>query len=441
MDSSGCSGGIAGLNAFLAKGKETLLAALSSSSSSSTPSPLPRCFHLVMGNRASDLDSMVSSLLHAFFRSLYPLPSCKEEGPHVYLPVFNIPREELAFRTESVWLFRQAGLELPSVLFVDEVDLSSLLSSFEKAGIKVRFVMTDHNKLEKGQTQFADVVEEIVDHHEDEGLYGPSVQRRVIAKVGSACTLVAEELLQEEGAAETLLDDVLAKLLAGTIALDTVDFNPNAGRCTDRDIQVFSSLKQRFSSSSSSSSLPAFDALAQHLQKAKFDVSSLTSNQLLRKDYKEWDFELAPSLSHLLPSSTTKKKLVVGISSFGQSVEQWFKRAEEQQEDVIVELAKYYRHRALHLLLVMTSFFLEEEEDFCRELVIYCEGQEMKELFKHVKTALCDEGELLDLEENDKWKEKLSSSSSDVFISVFTQGNVKTSRKVLQPFLADHFCV
>jgi hypothetical protein len=66
-------------------------------------------FHLSQtGNEASDLDSMVSSCLLAFLRSLDPLPSSAASSTEIYVPVMNIPRQDLSLRTEAVWLFAKA---------------------------------------------------------------------------------------------------------------------------------------------------------------------------------------------------------------------------------------------------------------------------------------------------------------------------------------------
>lgn len=120
--------GLAGLNEFLRQSRGKLLAAATAHATSSETRVVA---HVVMGNEASDMDSMVSSSLHAFLRSLSPLPTqtgmClshshtvhqqalmhigEEIGvEHFYAPVMNIPREDFTLRTEAAWLFDKVGL-------------------------------------------------------------------------------------------------------------------------------------------------------------------------------------------------------------------------------------------------------------------------------------------------------------------------------------------
>lgn len=111
--------GLAGLNDFLGHSRSKLLHLAGTSSSHGNSS---NCIaHVVMGNEASDLDSMVSSTFHAYFRSYNPLfPSTGrplvifhyiiisyeiDEKEYFYVPVMNIPREDFSLRTEAAWLF------------------------------------------------------------------------------------------------------------------------------------------------------------------------------------------------------------------------------------------------------------------------------------------------------------------------------------------------
>jgi hypothetical protein len=55
--------------------------------------------------------------------------------------------------------------------------------------------LTDHNRLAGHQEKWAPIVEEIIDHHKDEKLY--NVPKRTLAVVGSACTLVAEVIVND----------------------------------------------------------------------------------------------------------------------------------------------------------------------------------------------------------------------------------------------------
>ena len=138
-----------------------------------------------LGNEASDLDSMVSSILLAWSRG------GESEGlPNV--PVMNIPRDDFGLRTEAAWLFADVGIDVKNLTFLDDLDLGRLFASKGS-----RLVLADHNKLSSAQAAWAGAVEEIVDHHADENLFPGA--KKTMAPVGSASTLVAEALFAEGG--------------------------------------------------------------------------------------------------------------------------------------------------------------------------------------------------------------------------------------------------
>jgi inorganic pyrophosphatase/exopolyphosphatase len=70
---------------------------------------------VILGNEASDLDSMVSSIAYA-----YLLSQAHTAIIDVVLPVMNIPRSEFRLRTEADYLFREVGIEVSNLVFLDE---------------------------------------------------------------------------------------------------------------------------------------------------------------------------------------------------------------------------------------------------------------------------------------------------------------------------------
>jgi exopolyphosphatase len=178
------------------------------------------------------------------------------------------------------------GVDTRSWVFIDEIDLDAL----HERG-QLRLVLIDHNKLASHQKHLADAVEEIVDHHNDEHLYASSVVRRVVEPVGSAATLVALELLEAHGddAAAVVLDAGLARLLMGPILLDTVNFAADSARFNEKDTRAYEALKQLASEGEGQSPQALFDKL----QAEKFNVASLSSRDLLRKDYKEFHLQIS----------------------------------------------------------------------------------------------------------------------------------------------------
>lgn len=332
---------------------------------------------VVVGNEASDLDSMASSLTYAWLEAR----RAGENDPPV-VPVMNIPREDFPLRTEAVWLFREAGVEVEELLFLDDVDLAAL-----HAQGRLRLVLVDHNRLPARREAWGPAVEEILDHHEDEGLYAGA--SKTIAPVGSAATLVAERLLAERPQG---VDAAAATLLLGTILLDTVNLDPAAKRVTPRDEQAAAALLE----ATKADRRLLFD----RLQAEKFNVSALSSRDILRKDYKEY----------------TMGTVKCGISSALLPLGDWL-RKDPQLEG---SFAQYARSRNLDLLLAMCAY---TQPEFRRELAVYAaEGS----LAERVVAFLDSRGLGLS---------PLRDESAGG-LRCYAQADVSQSRKKLQPLLA-----
>ncbi|OCT69352.1 hypothetical protein XELAEV_18040667mg [Xenopus laevis] len=223
-------------------------------------------FHVVLGNEACDLDSMVSAMALAYY-----LTKTSSSKNLVYIPVLNIQREDFPLRTESTYFLKQNGIPKEHLTFRDEIDLQTLYESGHLV-----LTLVDHNVLPRGDSYLEDVVAEVIDHRHLERT--PSLNCKVTSElVGSCTTLVAEKIIR--GAPE-ILDLRLASLLRDTIVLDCINMAPAAGKVTPKDTEYVTSLESMFPS------LPPRGAVFDSLQKAKFDVSGLTIDQMLRKDLK-----------------------------------------------------------------------------------------------------------------------------------------------------------
>ncbi len=340
-------------------------------------------FHFVLGSESSDLDSMASSLMYAYYIS-----KARYEAGHLFLPVLNVPRRDFRLRPEAVYLFNDVGVKQENLLFIDEINLEKLHS---KGSLSL--ILIDHNRLAESQDKLAQAVEEIIDHHEDEGLYPWS--KRTIELVGSTATLVAEKIFQTE---DNLLDAQTGRLLSGAILLDTVNLDPEAKRVTPRDELIARRLLKLTGTDQ--------NELFELLQYKKFDVCTLRTVDLLRKDYKEWKIG----------------KVKYGISSVLMPLKQWI----EKDPDIVREFSNYAKSKELDLLLAMNAY---NDPDFHRELVVFSPDRDLREklhaFFKELDLGLddLDPGKLKDAHT----------------IAFFKQGNLAKSRKRLQPVLNNFF--
>jgi len=330
--------------------------------------------YVVMGNEAADLDSMASAVLYGYLKSkVDPDPS------HLYIPFAPIPKEDFKLRTEAVYLFKEAGMGQEALVFQGEIDLSQL----HREG-RLSLILMDHNKLGKEYTAYEGAVEEIIDHHKDEGSY-PQARLRKIELVGSTCTLVAEEYFRQ---APELITRREAVLLLGTILLDTVNLDPKAGRVTPKDAEIAEKLKSKVPLDS--------NTLFETLQREKFNVSDLSTADLLRKDYKEY----------------AAGKIRYGMSTVLISLDAWKKKDPRLQQ----ELERYRKTRKLDLLVVMIAY---TEPKFQRELVLVAESEKLASSLVNYL--------------NSKGTQLVSIG----FPGGYTQGNAEYSRKKLQPLVQE----
>eukprot|EP01117_Protostelium_nocturnum_P015780 TRINITY_DN6149_c0_g1_i2.p1 TRINITY_DN6149_c0_g1~~TRINITY_DN6149_c0_g1_i2.p1 ORF type:complete len:321 (-),score=134.37 TRINITY_DN6149_c0_g1_i2:335-1297(-) len=289
------------LNRFLSESKRKGTEVLSN------PSNNNNRISFVIGNEAMDLDSFVSSIVYAYFLS-------KREG-EVVIPLIQIPKEDFSLRTDVAWLFNETRLEWDNLIFLK--DFEEFLNENRLKSVKedkLRVILTDHNVLSRKLSLLNPFVEEIIDHHADEGKY-PQVkgEKRLIEVVGSATTLVAQKIREDE---ELFKGNAIPSLLLGTILLDTVNLLPEFNRATPKDIEIAShilkGLEERNNVDIKKFQKDFFDTL----QKERFDQTNLSTQDLLRVDYKQFTME----------TKNSSKKYEVGISSSKIKGEEWISK-------------------------------------------------------------------------------------------------------------------
>ncbi|XP_067425649.1 exopolyphosphatase PRUNE1 [Emydura macquarii macquarii] len=338
--------------------------------------------HVVLGNEACDLDSMVSALALAYY-----LAKTSPESKAAFVPVLNIPRSDFPLRTESTFLLQEQQIPDSCLIFRDEIDLHVL----HRAGL-LSLTLVDHHVLPSGDAALEEAVMEVIDHRPLERARDPRC--RVTSElVGSCATLVTERIAQ--GPAE-LLDRQTAALLYGPIVLDCVNMTPEAGKVTPKDARYVALLESKFPD------LPARSVVFEALQKAKFDVSGLTTEQMLRKDLK----------------ALSSDGLVLAISAVYMKLEAFLQRPGLQQD-----LCAFCQQHGYGGLVAMTIAFNERNEPF-RQLAVYSPHAA-------VRTAVCGALERA----NDPSLDLSPLGSLYPNICAYHQGNTVASRKKVLPIL------
>lgn len=342
-----------------------------------------RPLHVVLGNEACDLDSMVSPLALAFYLAK------TTEAEEVFVPVLNIKRSELPLRGDNVFFLQKVHIPESLLIFRDEIDLHAL----HQAG-RLTLTLVDHHVLPTNDAALQDAVAEVLDHRPIEQKRCPPCHVTV-ELVGSCTTLVTERILQ--GAPETL-DRQTAALLHGTIILDCVNMDLNIGKATPKDKKYVEKLEALFPD------LPDRKDIFDSLQKAKFDVSGLTTEQMLRKDQK----------------TIARQGISVAISAIYMDLEAFL-----QRPGLIADLHAFCQAHSYDALVAMTIFFNTHNEPV-RQLAIFCPHAALR-------TMICGA-----LERSHSPSLKLTPApSSHPNLQAYLQGNTQASRKKLLPLLQE----
>lgn len=339
--------------------------------------------HVVLGNEACDLDSMVSALVLAFYLAK------TTEAEDVFVPVLNIKRSELPLRGDSVFLLQKMHIPESLLIFRDEIDLHAL----HQAG-QLTLILVDHHVLPRSDAALEEAVVEVLDHRPIEQKRCPPCHVSV-ELVGSCTTLVTERILQ--GAPE-ILDRQTAALLHGTIILDCVNMDLKIGKATLKDKKYVEKLEALFPD------LPKRNDIFDSLRKAKFDVSGLTTEQMLRKDQK----------------TIFRQGIKVAISAIYMDLEAFLQRS-----GLIADLHAFCQAHSYDALVAMIIFFNTHNEPV-RQLAIFCPHAALR-------MTICGV-----LEQSQSPSLKLTAApTTHPNLQAYLQGNTQVCRKKFLPLLQE----
>jgi len=347
---------------------------------------------VVMGNEASDLDSIVSSTFYAYFLQ------SKEKKHEGFLPIMNIAREDFKLRTETNWLFNFMGVLIDDIVFLPEVQKEfDLLHESQRLDL----ILVDHNRLSAHQEKYEKSVTEVIDHHQDEKKCTSA--KKAIEMVGSCTSLVAEKILYS---LPSLVSKADAGILLAPILLDTANLDPKHEKVKKKDEEISAKLIDILGFSKEQQ-----NQFFEKLQHERFSVDSLDTLDLLRMDYKQWKMG----------------KWEVGISSSKRSIKELL----ERDSNLDKEFFNYLKSRKLDILFCMTLWL--DQKNMLRELIILTPNRRLYENTKAV--LLASDLKLKEIKKDESKK----LSTTDYIISFFHQHNVTASRKQLQPLLVEYY--
>jgi exopolyphosphatase len=364
---------------------------------------------LVIGNTAGDADSVISAIALAYIES--------GSSDIKKTPIVAIPKVDLqTLRPDIKLLLELAGITAEQLIFADD-------PLIVQDTVHARLTLTDHNSIEpQFQTKNWTVVE-IVDHHQDQGLYLDTCSglSRTIAfandtaLVASACTLVAERL---KAVQDPPYPAPLGLLLLGVILLDSVNLAADAGKATQRDVEAvkdllthtkWSDLPRRTLDSfnlKQTNADPHTTPIFNMLQDVKYDRQfwkSVSIRDALRYDYKQFGYATGQ----------------LGICTVPMPAHEFLSKA-----NVTTAIHDYISEVHVNVLGIMFASINGENRRLKRQLVLYTQ-----------ETCLMDVVRFLLLDSGLGLVEMKPRVGEDPNMRVFHQNNIQMSRKQIAPLL------
>ncbi|KAF9936951.1 Exopolyphosphatase [Mortierella alpina] len=297
---------------------------------------------VVSGNESADLDSIVSAVTTSFFLSRLQ-QSVLGQSNAIVVPFVNIDREDLALRSDVVYLLASSNISSDDLFFRDQ--LPQLESILQRGPDQLSLFLVDHNQLAIGMSSLSTAkVVGILDHHVDAGLYKDTAKIRRIETVGSCASLIADQFLNDtialdlkttNGKGEPDWIQQSARLLLGPVLIDTRNLNPEFKKVTPLDVKIAQQLMPYTADHS------CLTSMFTTIDKARQDTSKLSFYDLLRKDYKEW----------VVNQTSTGETVLVGMSSVNGVIDLFVKR--HGKEVILQALDKWALKRGLQLFMVL----------------------------------------------------------------------------------------
>lgn len=234
---------------------------------------------LVLGNEASDVDSIVCALTLAFGASSGALDAIIPNLTSEYrsTPVLNIPPEDFALRQDAALMLRRLSFPESSLSFFPSLGDAALRSLMAQGRLAV--ILVDHNALLDRQAWLAPAVIGVVDHHEDTRAFPSAPLRIVDPAVGSCASLIAALLQKDPKGQVALTSPEVRALLSAPLLLDTGLLKSKFSE-TDRALARSLELMEEAGTGANVGAA----ALYRELLDSRIKVDGLSSRQRLRKD-------------------------------------------------------------------------------------------------------------------------------------------------------------
>jgi exopolyphosphatase len=361
----------------------------------------------------------------------------------LYVPITNIPACDIQLRPEYLAVFKHANIESKHLITLDDLPALSDIQS-KLAPENTRWILVDHNALQ-GQLGkiYAERVTGVIDHHDDEKKVPEDTgdEPRIIETCGSCTSLIANycqpswdmasasalssgaahaqgDSISDDAAFVKRWDADVAQLGLASILIDTADLK-DENKTTEHDRKAVEYLEAKIMLCPPLAASFDRTSFYKEINAAKKDIGSLKLQDILRKDYKQWD--------------QGGKKL--GVSSVVKPIEFLQNKAGEeassQASDAFLKaLEEFARERELDMYSLMTTSSGSNGQ-FQRELLLWAFNDGAVSAAKTFATKSRD---ALGLEE---WQGSDDIDSKSEWRKTWWQRQVQHSRKRVAPLLRE----
>jgi len=388
---------------------------------------------------------MSCSILYAYFRSMSPP---KNAFTPLYVPITNLPASDIQLRPEYLAVFKHANIEASHLITLDDLPpLSDIQTKLSPENTK--WILVDHNALQ-GQLGkiYSSRVAGVIDHHDDEGKVPENTghEPRIVEKSGSCTSLIANycrptweslsasalssgaahaqgDSLSDDAAVVKRWDAAVAQLGLASVLIDTANLQ-DENKTTEHDRQAVEYLEAKVMSCPQLSTSFDRTSLYKEINAAKKEIGGLKLQDILRKDYKQWD----------------QGGLQLGISSVVKNIDFLQKKggdeanAQSAGEAFLEAVEKFAKDRKLDMYSLMTTSTSSEGE-FQREILLWAFNDNAVSAAKAFQADSTDELGLEDWHGSGSLTD--ANRGDGQWMKIWCQIQVQHSRKRVAPLLRE----
>lgn len=347
---------------------------------------------------------------------------------------------DINLRPELLALLPHANIQQDHLITLDDLpDLANIKEALISES--TRWILVDHNALQgKLGAIYADRVVGVIDHHADEGKVPRDTgdEPRVVESSGSCTSLIVNhcreawdslssgtsstgaaqaqgDTLMEDEAVTSLWDAQVAQLALASVVIDTMNLE-DEHKTTQHDRDAVKYLEAKINQCAKIGARFDRNAFFEEINDAKKDLNSLTLEEILRKDYKQW----------------TENGFNLGTSAVVQPISFLKSKINDDKYDtsylpLLHAAKKFAQERDLCIFSIMTAFETEDG-NFAREVAVLAIDERG---FAACKKFADSSSQKLQLDEKD------ADENGKHWFHIWKQGNLSASRKQVAPLLRE----